>query len=135
MTDTVDNITDTTTTTDDLDAFLERYMQMWNEPDAATRAGLVHELWAPDALNATPNMQAVGHDEIVARVTRSYDAFVGTGVHRFRTHVPAVAHHGAVRVWWEMVTADETVVALGHELLMLGADGRIISDHQFPVEL
>jgi hypothetical protein len=49
---------------------------------------------------------------------------------------PYVAHHGAVRIWWEMVTvADGTVAATGQEFLVLDDGGRIVSDHQFPVAL
>jgi hypothetical protein len=122
-----------TTVPADLDGFVERYMAMWNEPDAARRRALVEELWAPSARNATPTLEAVGHDEIAARVTRAYDTFVGTGEHRFEEHVSFVAHHGAVRVWWQMVRTDGTVAAVGQEFLALDDDGRILSDHQFPV--
>jgi hypothetical protein len=119
-----------------LDIFVDRYIQMWNEPDAVARRACIEALWSPDASNATATMIAVGHDEIEARVTRSFDLFVGTGVHHFRHHQPYVAHHGAMRVWWEMVTvADGAVAAIGQEFLVLDSDGRIVSDHQFPVAL
>jgi uncharacterized protein len=116
------------------DAFIDRYIDMWNEPDPTRRRAVIEELWAPDAVNTTVTMQAVGHDEVTARVGRAYDAYVGTGVHRFELHQPTVAHHGAVRVWWRMVTTDDgTVAATGHEFLVLDDDGRIACDHQFPV--
>jgi hypothetical protein len=117
-----------------LDAFIDRYIDMWNEPDAAKRRATIDAQWAPNAGNYTLTMDAVGLDAIEARVTRAYDAYVGTGVHRFQQYQPYVAHHGAVRVWWEMVTvADGQIVALGHEFLVFDDDGRIVSDHQFPV--
>ena len=120
--------------TSTLDAFIDRYMAMWNEADPVRRRTFVEELWAPDAGNYTQSIEAVGHDAIEARVTRSFEMFVGTGVHRFQPHQQYAAHHGAVRVWWEMVTvADGTVAATGHEFLLLDAGGRIVSDHQFPV--
>jgi hypothetical protein len=127
-----------TQTTNDtaMDAFVARYIEMWNEPDAAKRRATIDAQWAPRAANYTLNMEAVGLDEIEARVTRAYESYVGTGVHRFQLHQPYVAHHGAVRVWWEMVTvADGQVAALGHEFLVLDDDGRIVSDHQFPVSI
>ncbi len=127
---------DTTDTQAAMDRFVDRYMGMWNEPDAARRRATIEELWAPDAANYTASIEAIGHDAIEARVIRSYDAFVGTGAHTFRSAQPYVAHHGALRVWWEMVAlADGTVAAMGHEFLLLDADGRITSDHQFPVAL
>jgi hypothetical protein len=117
-----------------LDAFVERYMEMWNEPDPAKRRASIDAMWAPDAANYTETMEAVGLDAIDARVTRAYEAYVGTGLHRFRPHRPHLSHHGAVRVWWEMVTvADGQVAAVGQEFLVLDGDGRIRSDHQFPV--
>jgi len=128
-----DMATSPTTDAPELAAFVERYLSMWNEPDADRRRQLVQELWAPTAVNATATMEAVGHDEIAARVTRAYDAYVGTGEHRFEEHVPFLAHHGALRVWWQMVRTDGTVAALGQEFLVLDDDGRIRSDHQFPV--
>jgi hypothetical protein len=115
------------------DTFLAEYLQMWNEPDPLVRRRLVESLWSPDAVNATPGLRAQGHDEIEARVTRSYDTFVGAGGHRFETHEPAVAHHGAMRVWWRMVAPDGTVAATGQEFLVLDGTGRIVSDHQFPM--
>jgi hypothetical protein len=125
--------TSPTTDPTELDTFVERYMAMWNEPDADRRRVFVEELWTPTAVNATATLEAVGHDEIVARVTRAYDAYVGTGEHRFEEHRPYVAHHDAVRVWWQMVRTDGTVAAVGQEFLVLDADGRIVSDHQFTV--
>src|SRR3954462_9116935 len=119
-----------------MDAFVTRYIEMWNEPDAAKRRTIIDTQWAPDAGNYTLTMEAEGLDAIEARATRAYDAYVGTGLHRFRPHQPYVAHHGAVRVWWEMVTVDgDEVVGLGQEFLVLDDRGRIVSDHQFPVAL
>jgi hypothetical protein len=122
-----------TTVPADLDGFVERYLSMWNEPDAARRRALVEVLWAPSAVNTTATLEAVGHDEITARVTRAFDTYVGTGEHRFEEHRPYAAHHDAVRVWWQMVRTDGTVAAVGQEFLVLDGDGRIRSDHQFPV--
>jgi hypothetical protein len=117
-----------------LDAFVDRYIEMWNDPDPATRRATIEAQWAADAGNYTLTMAAEGLDEIEARVTRAYESYVGTGLHRFRQHVPYVAHHGALRIWWEMVqVADGDVVALGQEFLVLDREGRIVSDHQFPV--
>jgi hypothetical protein len=142
MTTTVNDPTTTATnTTGDtsrtaMDAFVDCYMAMWNEPDARRRRAVIEELWAPDAANYTVSMEAVGHDAIEARVTRSYNLFVGTGAHTFRPAQPYAVHHGAMRVWWEMVAlADGSIAATGHEFLVLDGAGRIVSDHQFPVSV
>jgi uncharacterized protein len=90
----------------------------------ASRRALIEELWAPSAINATLNLEAVSHDEIEARVTRAYDQFVGTDEHRFEADQPPIAHHGAVRVSGRTVTVDGTVVARGQEFLVLDERGR-----------
>lgn len=115
-----------------LDDFIERYVDLWNEPDGRVRRQRIEELWAVDGSNATPSLEAVGFDQIEARVTLSYENYVGTGVHRFRLARPATAHHGAVVVPWEMVVADGgTVASVGLEVLMLDGTSKIVSDHQF----
>jgi hypothetical protein len=120
----------------DLDAFVERYIAMWNDPHASRRRATIDTQWAPGAVNYTPNLEAEGLDAIEARVTRAYTTYVGEGGHRFQLRQPYVAHHGAVRIWWEMVSvADGTVAAVGQEFLVLDDEGRIVSDHQFPVAM
>jgi hypothetical protein len=120
--------------TDDLNRFTERYLEMWNEPNADLRAKTIRELWAPDGANYTLTMAAVGYDELEKRVTSAYDSYVGTGQYRFGLNVPPVAHHDAVKVQWEMVnTATDEVASIGLEFLIRDADGRITSDHQFLV--
>jgi hypothetical protein len=119
-----------------MDALVARYLEMWNEPDAAVRRATIETQWAPNAANYTMNIEAVGHDAIEDRVTAAHEKYVGTGEHRFQLHQPYVAHHGAVRVWWEMVTVgDGTIAAVGQEFLVLDDDARIVSDHQFPIPL
>ena len=118
----------------DLATFTDRYVALWNEPDAEQRRISIERLWAPSGANYTASMAAVGYDALDARVTTAYNAYVGTGEYRFRALGPALAHHDAVKVEWEMVTvATDTVAAVGLEFLVLDDDGRIVSDHQFIV--
>jgi hypothetical protein len=115
-----------------LSTFAEHYVAMWNEPDPGTRRRTVETLWEPDGANYTPTIEAVGHDALEQRVTASYAKFVGTGEYRFRAAAPAVAHHDTVKIQWEMITvATGAVASVGLEFLVLGTDGRIVSDHQF----
>jgi hypothetical protein len=120
-----------TTSNEPTDDFIERFIELWNEPDDETRRRAVAALFAPHGSNYAASLEATGHDEIEARVKRSYDKWVRDGGHRFRT-AAAQAHHGAVRVGWEMVKVESgDVVTAGAEFLLLDGDGRIVSDHQF----
>jgi hypothetical protein len=115
------------------DEFVQQFMELWNEPDNENRRKTVDALFAPHGSNYTATLEATGPVEIDARVKRSFDKWVAPGVHRFRlAPAAAQAHHGAVRVTWEMFkVADGEVVSTGVEYLLLDADGRILSDHQF----
>jgi hypothetical protein len=118
----------------DLD-FVERYVAVWNEPDAEVRRRTIEDLWAPDGANYTQSMQAVGYDALDVRVTSAYEDYVGSGKYTFRSHLPPVGHHGVVKVTWEMVTVpEEEIASIGIEFLVLDDQGRIVSDHQFIVE-
>jgi hypothetical protein len=114
-----------------LDAFVERYVSVWNESDAAERRRLIEALWAPDGANFTRSSEWRGHDALVERVRGSWEKWVRDGGCIFRPR-HAAGHHGAARVVWEMVSAaDGRVVSVGNELLVLAADGRIREDWQF----
>ncbi len=115
--------------------FVERYVAVWNEPDAEVRRRTIEDLWAPDGANYTQSMQAVGYDALDVRVTSAYEDYVGSGKYTFRSHLPPVGHHGVVKVTWEMVTVpEEEIASIGIEFLVLDDHGRIVSDHQFIVE-
>jgi hypothetical protein len=115
--------------------FVDRYVALWNEPDAEVRRRMIEDLWAPDGANYTQSMQAVGFDALDVRVTSAYEAYVGSGKYSFRPHLPPVGHHGVVKVTWEMVTVPaEEIASIGIEFLVLDDQGRIASDHQFIVE-
>ena len=116
----------------DITSFTDRYLNLWNEPDPQAREAIVAELWAKDGTNSTPSLEARGLEAITARVTRSYDSYVGTGTYLFRLARVPVSHHDAIRLDWEMVTRDTGAVAsAGTEFLLLNDEGRIMSDHQF----
>lgn len=115
--------------------FVERYVALWNEPDAGARRRIVEDLWTADGANYTQATQAVGYDALDARVTAAYEDYVGSGKYVFRTHLPPVRHHGVVKVTWEMVTVPgHEVASIGIEFLALNDQGRIVSDHQFIIE-
>ena len=131
----------------DPEALAHRYVTMWTEPDPARRRQIIEDLWAPDGthllqppeearaaaegLGVAAVFEAAGHDAIEHRVTTAYEDFVVKQSYTFR--FPGDAHRvgSAVMFRWESVL-DGEVVGTGTEFVVLGADGRIISDHMFP---
>ncbi|MFE6979179.1 hypothetical protein [Streptomyces sp. NPDC057682] len=145
MTDT-DTGTDTGTDTDEL---AERYVAVWNEPDAERRRAAVRALWAADAVHLLQPpeemrrsaetlgfdrlvLEARGHRALDFRVTRAHEEFVAPGTYVFRSCGDADRLDDVVKFTWEMVARDGGgVVGAGLEILVLGPDGRIVRDHQF----
>ncbi|MEH0424312.1 hypothetical protein [Streptomyces sp. B21-083] len=111
---------------------LERYVAVWNEPDAAARRAAIAALWTPDGLHCTQTRRFQGTEGLVARVTEAYDQFVGGQKLRFRALGEPVGHHDALTFNWAMSpSGDDTVLAIGFDVVLLDGEGRIIADYQF----
>jgi hypothetical protein len=77
-------------------------------------------------------LEARGHEELELRVTRAYEEFIAPGTFVFRSCGDGDRLHDVVTFRWEMVYREGGGVAgVGLEILVLGADGRIVSDYQF----
>ena len=133
----------------DVNDLTSRYVAAWNEPDPARRRQAIQELWTEDGIHVlqppaefrqaaaglgftSAALEARGHDELEARVTRAYQDFVAPGQFTFRPRDNADALRNVVKFSWEMVPADGgEAAATGLEILILGPDGRIKADYQF----
>jgi hypothetical protein len=129
----------------------ERYVALWNEPDAAERRRMITELWAQDgkhvlqppeevrAIAARPGiglaaiLEANGHEEIEARAASAYEHWVGSEGLTFRGRDDADRLGDLVKLHWEALGSDGTTAAVGLSLLVLAADGRISRDYTFIV--
>ncbi|HYH32209.1 MAG TPA: hypothetical protein VD903_17710 [Pseudonocardia sp.] len=132
-------------------ALAEKYLAVWNEPDADQRRLMIAELWTEDgrhilqppqeirAIAAQPGigmtaiLEAQGHEEIEARATSVYEYWVGSEGFSFRGRNDADRLSDVVKLHWEAVAADGTVFAVGLSFLVLAADGRIKRDYTFIV--
>jgi hypothetical protein len=114
------------------DAFLQRYMAMWHEPDPARRRAIVESLFAEDAENVTQRSVNRGVAEVCARVTRAYDEWVAQKGFVFRSAERTAEHHGIIKFVWHMVPrAGGKVDSIGLDVMVLGPDGRIRTLYQF----
>ncbi|MEV5606537.1 hypothetical protein AB0L33_34415 [Streptomyces sp. NPDC052299] len=133
----------------DIHELTDRYVAVWNEPDAERRRAAVRELWSADAVHVLRPPQEIreaaealgfdrlllearGYDALDFRVTRAHDEFVAPGTFVFRSRGNADRLHDVVKFNWEMAPRDGGEAAgVGLEVLVLGPDGRIVSDYQF----
>ena len=125
----------------------DRYMALWNEPDADRRRRTIAELWIEDGvhllqpplemretaaeLGLAAKLEARGYAELEARVTPSYERFVASGEYVFRSRGDAERLRDVVKFRWEAVTRDGEVAGVGLDVLVLDDDGRIRIDYQF----
>jgi hypothetical protein len=129
----------------------EKYMALWNEPDADRRRRMIAELWTEDgrhilqppqeirAIAAQPGiammaiLEARGYEEIEARAASAYEHWVGSEGLSFRGRDDVDRLGDVVKFHWEAVAKDGEVFAAGLNFLVLAADGRIERDYTFVV--
>ncbi|HWD80036.1 MAG TPA: hypothetical protein VG497_14170 [Kribbella sp.] len=125
-----------------------RYVAVWNEPDADLRRKAVEQLWTEDGMHlleppeeiveratqigVTALLEARGYEELTQRVSTAYGEFVAPGQYAFVLHGEAAVLHDLVKLRWAMVPAGGgEALAIGIDLLLLAPDGRIRTDYQF----
>ena len=116
----------------DIQSFVERYITVWNEPDAERRRATIRALWQEDAHHLARTLEAFGHDGIESRVATAYDKWVKEKGNVFRLRDGVDGHHGTLKLRWEMLPASGgDVISIGLDFLVLGGDGRIRTGYQF----
>jgi hypothetical protein len=127
----------------------DRYLALWNEPDADRRRRTIAELWTQDArhvvqppqeiraiatqpgIGLTAILEARGHQEIEARVASAYEHWVGSEGLSFRRRDDAEQLADVLKFDWEALDKDGELFAVGLHVLVLAADGRIERDYTF----
>lgn len=127
----------------------DRYVALWNEPDADRRRRMIAQLWTDDGaemlqppqeireIAASPGiglavtLEARGHAELEARAATSYEHWVCSERLSFRGRDDVDRLNDVVKFHWEAVSPDGEPVAVGLVFLVLGADGRIERDYVF----
>jgi hypothetical protein len=103
---------------------VERYISMWNEPDAERRRTLVAQTVTEDAHYVDPLMSGRGVEGITAMIAGAQSQFPG---HRFALHAGPDAHHDRVRFSWSLSAEAGEPVAVGVDFAVLDEDGRMRS--------
>ncbi|GAA4347830.1 nuclear transport factor 2 family protein [Variovorax defluvii] len=77
----------------------ERYIDAWNETDAARRLALLEAHWTDDARYVDPVMQGSGRDQISALIAGVHQRYPGF---RFKLKGAADAHGDHLRFSWTL---------------------------------
>ena len=127
----------------------DRYMALWNEPDADRRRRMIAELWTKEGsqilqppqemrviaasagIGLAATLEARGHNELQARATTSYEHWVGSEGLGFRARDDAQRLGDVVKFHGEAVVDDGSAAAAGLNVLVLAADGRVQRNYTF----
>ena len=100
-----------------------RYLAVWNEPDAEKRRAAIAELWTEDGGYTDPLVAVKGHDGIEAVVSGAREQFPGFA---FSLLGVVDGHHDVARFQWGLASegAAEPVV-IGFDVAVVAEDGRL----------
>lgn len=101
---------------------VDRYIALWNEPDALRRQALVKETWTESATYLDPLAQSSGHAGIAAMIQAVQEHFPG---HRFRRAGAVDSYQDRIRFSWELAPEGGAAIAKGTDFGVLAADYRL----------
>lgn len=105
-----------------MNAIVPAYLATWNATDPQERRELLEQHWSPHATYVDPLVSVAGHDQLdatVAAVQQQFPGFVFTAVG------DADAHHDQVRFQWGLGPEGAEPVAVGFDVALVDAEGRI----------
>src|ERR687897_428680 len=127
----------------------ERYIALWNEPDADRRRRRIATLWTEDGrhilqppqeirgiaaqpgIGLTAILEARGHGEIEARAVSAYEHWVGSEGLSFRRRDDAERLGDVVKFHWEASTKDGEAFGVGLNFLVLAGGGGTAATYAF----
>ncbi|MGH3230374.1 MAG: nuclear transport factor 2 family protein [Streptosporangiaceae bacterium] len=107
---------------------VKRYLDAWNETDAAARRELVGSLWAADGSYTDPLADVRGPDAIAGLIGAAQQQFPGLV---FSLGGPVDANHNQARFTWHLGPSGGEPLVIGFDVVVLSPDGRIASVHGF----
>ena len=94
----------------ELSLLIDRYIETFNETDAARRRVLIAATWTGSARYVDPVMQGEGQDGIDSMIRGVQDRFPG---HRFQRIGDVDAHNDRVRFSWELLPPNGPALVKG----------------------
>jgi hypothetical protein len=114
---------------------IDRYVAVWNEPDAQSRQAAIEGLWEPDGVEYVEGgIQFRGHEELDGRIARAYDEFVGSGKYNATVADDVSRHDDIVTFTVQLSTHEGEVAWAARVFVPVGETGRIREDYQLTVQ-
>jgi len=101
----------------------DRYIALWNEPDAGRRSELLAAGWSEGATYDDPQMNAAGHDAISAMISDVQARFPGF---RFMRDGDADGYGDRIRFSWALGPQNEPDMIKGTDFAII-ENGRLKS--------
>ena len=98
---------------------VDRYCQVWSEPDAGRRAWMLGSVWAIDASYTDPFVHAQTSEELLSQIAAVQLRRPGSKV--LRTSQVDI-HHNLARFAWRVVQVDGTALPEGLDLALIAPD-------------
>jgi len=104
----------------DLNTIAQRYIEVWNETDAASRRAKIDALYTADAGYTDPLVDAQGRDQIDATIGAVQQQFAGLV---FSLAGPVDAHHDTARFQWHLgAPGAEEPLVIGFDVAVTEGD-------------
>jgi hypothetical protein len=101
-------------------ALIDRYCEVWSEPDEARRAELLEAVWASGGTYLDPAVHAVGSVELLFYISEVLKRRPGSKVVRTSQ---VDLHHNVARFTWRAVEANGNALPEGIDFALLTSDG------------
>ena len=112
----------TTTETTSIDALVDTYFAMWNEPDRDQRLEVIAQAWTADGHYVDPLSDVTGHSALADMVDSVRAQFPGATLERTG---PIDAHHNVLRFEWQATGTDGAKIVGGIDVAVVGDDGKL----------
>jgi hypothetical protein len=113
----------------------DRYVAVWNQPDAQSRRAAIEGLWEPNGVEYVDGgIQFRGHEELESRIAHAYDEFVGSGKYNASLADDVSRHDDIVTFTVQLSTHEGEVAWAARVFIYVGETGRIREDYQLTVQ-
>jgi hypothetical protein len=114
---------------------IDRYVAVWNESDPAVRRAAISDIWAPGGVEfLEAGTQYRGHEALAERVTRAYEAFVGSGKYSVTSAGDEARHDDIITFTAQLTTPTGETDWAARVFLLLGPGGLVREDYHLTVK-